>query len=267
MDLHPLLQQVLTLGRSADTPEERAIRSRVAAAELRLRSRTHLEPEWVDLSRSATERGEDIQGEWHGTTPQPQEDTPCASCDRHMGDDERFAFSGWIVHRRCAVESAEGAASRGDDRFGVAIRGGTGPPRRRTFLLAEIVPRIHLRYDRSTDRGTHQQRQLEILWRSLNSDGEKVANRDEGGQHVQGDRGDDAEASCTYCSRALVDSDGQSGDSHVRVPIPCTHGGFVHARCMLARADRIARGYADPRPCVVCQSAWTGGTRPPHPAE
>ena len=84
---------------------------------------------------------------------------------------------------------------------------------------------------------------------------------------MQGERGDDAEASCTYCGRALVDSDGQSGDSHVRVPIPCTHGGFVHARCMLDLADRIARGYADPRLCGVCQSAWPGGTRPPHPAE
>ena len=187
VDLHPLLQQVLTLGRSANRPDGRVTASRVAAAELRLRSRTHLEPEGADLSRSATERGEeDLQGEWLGAIPQPQADTPCASCDRHMGDDERFAFSGWIVHRRCAVESAEGAASRGDDRFGVAIRGRTGPPRRRTFLLAEIVPRIHLRYDRSTDRGTHQQLQLEILWRSLNSDGEEVANRDEGGQHVQG---------------------------------------------------------------------------------
>ena len=166
MDLHPLLQQVLTLGRSADTPDERTIRSRVAAAELRLRSRTHLEPEWVDLSMGATERGEeDLQREWRGTTLQPQESTPCASCDRHMGDDEGLAFSGWIVHSRCAVENAEGAASKGDDQFGVAIRGGTGPPRRRTFLLAEIMPRIHLRYDRSTDRGTHQQRKLEILWR------------------------------------------------------------------------------------------------------
>ena len=84
---------------------------------------------------------------------------------------------------------------------------------------------------------------------------------------MQGERENDAEASCTYCSRALVDSDGQSGDSHVRVPIPCTHGGFVHARCMLDRAERIARGYADPRPCIVCQSVWPGGTRPPHPAE
>ena len=114
VDLHPHLQQISTLGRSADTPDERVITSRVAAAELRLRSRTHLEPEGVDLSRSATERGEEVlQGEWRGTIPQPHADTPCASCDRHMEDDERFAFSGWIVHRRCAVESAEGAASRG----------------------------------------------------------------------------------------------------------------------------------------------------------
>ena len=208
MDLHPLLQQVRILSRSVDTRDERAIICRVAPAELRLRSRTHLESEWEDLSRSTTERcEEDLHGEWRGTTPQPQEDTPCASCDRHMGDDERFAFSDWIVHRRCAVESAEGAASRRDDRFGVAIRGGTGPARRKTFLLVEIVPRIHLRCDRYTDRGTHQQRQL-ILWRSLNSDGEEVANRDEGAQHVQGERGDDAEASCTYCGRALDEYDG-----------------------------------------------------------
>ena len=129
------------------------------------------------------------------------------------------------------------------------------------------MPRIHLRYERSTDRGTHQLRQSQILWRSLNSDGEEAANRDEGGQHVQGERGYDAEASCTYCGRALDYSDGQSGDSHVLVPISCTNGGFVHSRCMLDRADRIARGHADPRPCVAFQSEWPGGIRPPHPAE
>ena len=51
------------------------------------------------------------------------------------------------------------------------------------------------------------------------------------------------------------------------MPIPCAHGGVLHARCMLDRGDRIARGYADPRPCVVFQSAWPGGTRLPHPVE
>ena len=54
--LCPLLQQARTIGRSVDTPDERVIRNRVTAAELRLRSRTHIAPERVGLSRSATER-------------------------------------------------------------------------------------------------------------------------------------------------------------------------------------------------------------------
>ena len=55
---------------------------------------------------------------------------------------------------------------------------------------------------------------------------QEVANRYEGGQHVHGVRGDDAEASCTYCGRALDYSAGESGGSRVRVPIPCAHGSF-----------------------------------------
>ena len=42
---------------------------------------------------------------------------------------------------------------------------------------------------------------------------------------------------------------------------------FVHTRCMLDRAENLAREHADPRPCVVCRSAWPEGSRPPHPAE
>ena len=53
VDLHPLLQQVRTIGRSADTPDECAIRNRVTAAELHLRRRTHIAPERI--YRSATE--------------------------------------------------------------------------------------------------------------------------------------------------------------------------------------------------------------------
>ena len=171
----------------------------------------------------------------------------------------KFVFSGWLVHRRCAVESAEGAADRGDDRFGMAIRGGTGPPRGRAFLT-EIMPGIHMRYDRATDRGAHQQRQLKIFWRSVNSGVEEVTNRHEGGQHMHGGRRDDAEATCTYCGRNLDAVTGEAGDSHVLVPIPCAHGGFVDARCMLDREDRIARGHTDPGPCVACQSAWPEGS-------
>ena len=68
------------------------------------------------------------------------------------GLDDRYVS---IVHRRCAVQSAEGAADRRDYRFGVANRGETGLPRRRAFLLTEIVPRLHLKYDRATNRGAH----------------------------------------------------------------------------------------------------------------
>ena len=86
-----------------------------------------------------------------------------------MEDNQRFAFSGWIVDMRCAKENAEGAANRGDDRFGVVIRERTGSLRRRTFHLTEILPRIHIRFDRATAEGAHHQQQLEILWRSMAS--------------------------------------------------------------------------------------------------
>ena len=68
----PPFQQIRVLGRSADTTEERVIRERVAAAELRLLRRIRISPEKADYSRTATERGEeDLQGR-RGTIPQPQ---------------------------------------------------------------------------------------------------------------------------------------------------------------------------------------------------
>lgn len=96
MDIHPLLQQIRALGRSANTTEERVIyRERITAAELPLLRRTQTSPERVDLSRSATERGEeDLQGEWLGTTPQSQVQASCGGCDRRMEDNPRFAFPG-----------------------------------------------------------------------------------------------------------------------------------------------------------------------------
>ena len=230
----------------------------------RLRIRTHVAPDRVDLSRSATERNEEDRfGKWRGAAPQTQAGAPCGVCDRHMGDDERCVFSGWIVRRRCAVKKQRGQPT--EETIG------SGWPLQllltRVFLHTEIVPRIHMRYDRAIGRGARQQRQLEILWRSVNSDVEEVANRQEGDQRVNGGRGDDAETSCTYCGRDMVDSAGESGDSHAPVLIQCGHGESAHARCMLDRADHIARGHIGPRPCVACQSAWLKGSRPPHPAE
>ena len=85
---------------------------------------------------------------------------------------------------------------------------------------------------------------------------------------MQGGRVDDAEASCNYCGWALDDSAaGESGDRHVRVPIPCAHGGLVRTRGMLDPADRIAKGHTDLRPCVTCQSAWPKESQPLHLAE
>lgn len=86
VNMYPLLQQLRALGRSADTTEERVIRERVSAGELRPRRRTHTCPERVGLSRGATERGEeDLRGE-RGTTTHPRVQSPCGVCDRHTED-------------------------------------------------------------------------------------------------------------------------------------------------------------------------------------
>lgn len=50
------------------------------------------------------------------------------------------------------MNNAEGAATTGDDRFGVAIRKGTLPPHWRTIILTKLLPRILVRYDRATVR-------------------------------------------------------------------------------------------------------------------
>ena len=155
--LHPLLQQSRALGRSVNKTEEHKIRARVTAAEQRLRGRAPITPEMVDLSRNLTERDEeDYHGERWGTIPQQQVRAPCGVCGRHLEGDQRFAFGGWLVHRRCAVESTAGADGRGDDRFGVVIRGDTGVSHRRTFRLTVTMPRIHMRYDRTTPDSAHE---------------------------------------------------------------------------------------------------------------
>ena len=72
---------------------------------------------------------------------------------------------------------------------------------------------------------------------------------------------------CTYCGRALQDSSGHAGVNHLWSVIPCAHGEFVHAGCMLDRAERLVCGHTDPRPCVACRSERLARTRPPHLAE
>ena len=270
MDLHPLFQKVRALGMSVDTTEEREIRHRVTAAEQRLLRGAHITPEMMDLLRSATRRDEEGHlGEWRGTIPQQQVQAPYEVCGRHLRDDQRFAFGGWFVLRRCTIESeAVVADDRGDDRLGVAIRGGIGVPRRGTFPLTAMEPNVHLRYNRSTPDGAHQQRQLETLWRSLTSGVEERPRRQgEGGQDMEGELEEPEEFWCIYTGWPLDNSVGESEENDARVPAPCARGGFVRTRCMLDRVEHLAREHASSSPCVACRSTWPGGKRPPHSAE
>ena len=72
---------------------------------------------------------------------------------------------------------------------------------------------------------------------------------------------------CAYCGQVLDDPIVGLGGMNAPVRVPCDHGGRIHGRCMLERADRIACGSADPRPCLACQSERPLGRRPAHPGE
>ena len=236
--------------------------------QLRLNMRSATPPRTIDLSRSAAEKGEeDIWRDWRGTAPQqPRVEAPCGACGEPVIDRHRFAFASRLVHTDCVVENIQGGSDRGDYQFGVAIRERDGPPRRRTFRLIEILPRIRQPYDGGTEWGVHRRRQLERSWRSAIAEVEEAAKLGKN-QHVEGRAREEGEAACTYRGLALDNSAGGSGDNHMRVPVPCPHGGFLHVSCMSERADRLARGHTDPRSRVACSCEWTDERRPPHPAE
>ena len=86
-------------------------------------------------------------------------------------------------------------------------------------------------------------------------------------QYAEGRAREEQEAACTYCGLALENLSEGSGDNHMRVPVPCPHGGFVQASCMLERADRPAKRHIGSRSCVACSCEWAGRRRPPHPVE
>ena len=206
-------------------------------------------------------------GDWRGRAPeQPQEKAPCGACGEPGLDRHRFAFAGWLAHTECAVHNVRGASDRGDDCFGVAIRGGGGPPRRRTFRLTEMLPRICRRYDGDTEWGVHRRRQLALSWPSATSDGEEATNLTEN-QQAEGTVREEAGVACTFYGLDLENPAPGSVDNHMRVPVLCPHRGFVHFTCMLERADRLARGHIEPRSSVACSFKWAGGSRSPHPAE
>ena len=208
--------------------------------------------------------GQDMWGEWRGTAPQqPQVEARCGAFEEPGLDCHRFS---WIAHTECAVDSIRGGCDRGDDRCGVANRGKEEPPRRRTFRLTEIVPRVYHICDGSTEWSIRRRGQLTRSWWSAISDGEEAANLNEK-QRAEWTVREEAARACTYCGLDLENSVGVSGDNHMRVPVPCPHGGFVRVSCMLEPADRLVIGHTDSRSCVACSCEWAGGRRPLHPAE
>ncbi|CAN0533357.1 unnamed protein product, partial [Laminaria digitata] len=104
-----------------------------------------------------------------------QVEAPCGACGQQVTDRDRFVFEGWLAETECAVENVQGASDRGDDRFGVVIREGNGPLRRRAFRLTDIIPRLHQRFDGVTQWGVLRRRQLARSWRSAISEEEEEA--------------------------------------------------------------------------------------------
>ena len=100
VDLHGLFQQIRGIGRLVDTAEERAIAARVTAAKLRLNRRPTTPTGKIDLSRNATERGEeDTRENWLGKAPQqPQVEAPCWADREHITDRHRLTFAGRLAH-------------------------------------------------------------------------------------------------------------------------------------------------------------------------
>ena len=73
---------------------------------------------------------------------------------------------------------------------------------------------------------------------------------------------------CASCGQALDDPiDGLGGMNANGTGTVRRSRAGTRPLCMLERADRIACGSADPRPCLACQSEGPLGRRPPHQAE
>lgn len=53
-------------------------------------------------------------------------------CEKHTEDNQRFACSGWLVYRRYAKESTEGAADMGNNWFGMDCQEELGCDKKRS---------------------------------------------------------------------------------------------------------------------------------------
>ena len=226
--------------------------------------------EVVDLTRVATttreaEADEDGRGE---PSPQQNKRMSCGVCGDTMERRDRFCFSRWTVHRRCALNTAEGASDAGDDRFGIEVIGEAGRPRWGAVHLVDFLPRLHMRIDGAAGGGGSQHLRIARLWEDVTPGTGDEGYERGGGWRLRGRPVIEArDESCAACGQALDDPVAGLGGLNAPVQVPCDHGGRVHGRCMLERADRIACRSADPRPCLACQSERPLGRRSPHPTE
>ena len=211
----------------------------------------------VNLTRVATtireaEADEDGRG---GPSPQQNRRMSCGVCGDTMERRDKFGFSGWAVHPRCALNTAEGASDADEDRFGTEVIGEAGRPRRGAVHLVDFLPRLHMRIDGAASGGGSQHLRIARLWEDVTpGTGDEGYERD-GGWPLRGRMVIEAtDEPCAYCGQALDDLIDGLGVMNAPVQVPCDHGGRVHGRFMLERADRTACGCADPRPCLACQS-------------
>ena len=95
---------------------------------------------------------------------------------------DRFAFSGWVIHPRCALNTAEGAVDAGEDKFRIDVIGEAGLPRRGAVHLVEFLPQLHVRIDGAVNGGGGQQLRLTRLWEDVPPGAGDEGNERDGGR-------------------------------------------------------------------------------------
>ena len=88
---------------------------------------------------------------------------PCGVCGEDMERRDRFGFSGWAVHPRCALNTAEGVSDAGEDRFGIEVIGEARRPRRGAVHLVDFLPRLHMRIEGAANGSSGQQLRIARL--------------------------------------------------------------------------------------------------------
>ena len=203
----------------------------------------------VNLTRVATTIREAEADEDGRGVPSPQQNRrmPCGVCGDTMERRDRFGVSGWAVHPRCALNTAEGASDAGYDRFGIEVTGEAGRPRRGAVHLVDFLPRLHMRIDGAASGGGSQHPRIARPWEDVTPGTEDEGYEQDGRWRLRGRPVIAArDEPCPYCEQALDDPIDGLGGMNAPVQVPCDHGGRVHGRCMLERAERIECGSADP---------------------